>query len=223
MRITLPSGTAAELATPSSGAPIQGLVVIPDIGGMRPLFDDLAARLADEYDLVVCVPEPFPDLEHQPVAWRMDNAGAVSDERRLGDLIAAADATGMDDVGVVGFCMGGMLALKAAGTGRFTRAVGFYGMVRTPDNWKHDGHVEPLDAVTVEGACPVLLIAGSEDHWTPADDLAALESAGGTVVIYEGADHGFVHDPSRPAHRADDAADAWRRAMAFLNGQPTTS
>ena len=33
---------------------------------------------------------------------------------------------------------------------------------------------------------------------------------------YEGADHGFVHDPSRPAHRADDAADAWSRVLAFL-------
>jgi carboxymethylenebutenolidase len=219
MRITLPSGTDAEIATPSSGAPVQGLVIVPDIGGMRPLFDDLAARLADEYDWVVVVAEPFPGLEDQPVPWRMDHAGEISDERRLGDLVAAADATGVDDVGIIGFCMGGMYALKAAGTGRFTRAVGFYGMVRVPDNWKSEGSIEPLDAVVAEGACPVLLIAGSEDHWTPADDLAALEAAGGTVIVYEGADHGFVHDPSRPAHRADDAADAWRRAAAFLNRQ----
>jgi dienelactone hydrolase len=35
-------------------------------------------------------------------------------------------------------------------------------------------------------------------------------------VRYEGAEHGFVHDASRPAHRADDAADAWRRVIAFL-------
>jgi hypothetical protein len=25
-----------------------------------------------------------------------------------------------------------------------------------------------------------------------------------------------VHDADRPAHRADDAADAWRRAVAFV-------
>jgi dienelactone hydrolase len=37
------------------------------------------------------------------------------------------------------------------------------------------------------------------------------------VVTYEGADHGFVHDDSRPTHRADDAADAWRRAVDFLS------
>jgi carboxymethylenebutenolidase len=219
MRITLPSGTAAELATPTSGSPVQGLVVIPDIGGLRPLFDDLVARLADEYDLVVCAPEPFPGLEHQPLDWRLQHAGEVGDDIRLRDLVEAADATGMDDVGVIGFCMGGMYALKAAGTGRFHRAVAFYGMVKVPDNWRSEGSVEPLDAVTADGACPVLHIAGSEDQWTPSDHLMELRDAGGTVIVYEDADHGFVHDPSRPAHRAEDAADAWRNAMAFLNGE----
>ena len=36
------------------------------------------------------------------------------------------------------------------------------------------------------------------------------------MVRYPSAEHGFVHDPDRPAHRADDAADAWRRAIAFF-------
>ena len=44
--------------------------------------------------------------------------------------------------------------------------------------------------------------------------LEALENV--TVVRYPDAEHGFVHDPDRPAHRPDDAADAWRRAVAFL-------
>ena len=46
MRIELPSGTAAELVHPPSGPAGRGLVVIPDVMGMRPLFDDLVARLA---------------------------------------------------------------------------------------------------------------------------------------------------------------------------------
>ena len=61
-------------------------------------------------------------------------------------------------------------------------------------------------------------IVGTADGWTPPDDVVALESAGATVLRYEGADHGFVHDPSRPAHRPDDAADAWARVLAFLAG-----
>jgi carboxymethylenebutenolidase len=63
----------------------------------------------------------------------------------------------------------------------------------------------------------VLEIAGTADPWLPAADLEALEDTGVEVVRYDGADHGFAHDPSRPAHRPDDAADAWRRVLAHLS------
>jgi carboxymethylenebutenolidase len=36
------------------------------------------------------------------------------------------------------------------------------------------------------------------------------------VALYADADHGFVHDPSRPNHRPGDAADAWRQVIEFL-------
>jgi carboxymethylenebutenolidase len=62
-----------------------------------------------------------------------------------------------------------------------------------------------------------MAIIGTVDRWTPAADVDELEAAGVTVHRYEGADHGFVHDDSRPAHRADDAADAWQRAITFLS------
>ena len=64
-------------------------------------------------------------------------------------------------------------------------------------------------------AVPGEAVIGTADQWTPTDDVAALEAAGVTVVRYEGAEHGFVHDASRPAHRADDAADAWSRVITF--------
>ena len=63
--------------------------------------------------------------------------------------------------------------------------------------------------------CPVLAIVGTNDVLPPAD-VAEAEALGVEVVRYEGADHGFVHDPARPIHRPDDAADAWRRVLAFL-------
>jgi hypothetical protein len=47
MRIVLPSGTPAEIDT-SVQQPAMGLVIAPDIFGLRPLFDDLVARLAVE-------------------------------------------------------------------------------------------------------------------------------------------------------------------------------
>ena len=43
-----------------------------------------------------------------------------------------------------------------------------------------------------------MAVVGTVDVWTPPADVDALEAAGATVVRYEGADHGFVHDPSRP-------------------------
>jgi carboxymethylenebutenolidase len=218
MRITLPSGTPAELARPE-GDPTRGLVVFPDIGGLRTLFDHMVARLAAENGWAVCAVELWPGRDDLPtLPERLAAGGSLEDDRVLGDAVAAADATGVDPVGVLGFCMGGMYALKAAGTGRFDRAVSFYGMGRVPDMWRSPTQGEPLDALTSAGACPALEIAGTVDQWVPAADLAALEAAGVEVVRYEGADHGFVHDPDRPAHRPDDAADAWRRALAHLSG-----
>jgi carboxymethylenebutenolidase len=112
--------------------------------------------------------------------------------------------------------MGGMYTLMAAGTGRFDRAVSFYGMIRVPERWRGADQGEPLDAVTRPGAARVLALIGERDQWTPADDVAALEATGATVVRYPQAEHGFVHDPARPAHRAGDATNAWERVRAFL-------
>jgi carboxymethylenebutenolidase len=215
MRITLPSGTPAEIARPP-GEPTRGLVVVPDIGGLRPLFDGHVARLAADNAWTVCAFELWPGRENLDLADRLAAGGSLDDQRVLGDAVAAADATGVEPVSIVGFCMGGMYALKAAGTGRFDRAASFYGMARVPEMWRSPTQGEPLAAVA--GACPAIQIAGTADPWLPEADMAALEAAGVEVIRYEGADHGFAHDPDRPAHRPDDAADAWRRVLAHLYG-----
>lgn len=218
-QITLPSGTPAHRATPSDGRePGRGLVVIPDIGGLRPLFADLCQKLADDHGWSVCAPEPWPGREDLTLEERLGAVGTLRDDDVLGDVEAAADATDADPVGVIGFCMGGMYAFKAAGTGRFDRAVGFYGMIRIPEQWRSETQGEPLEALRSERACPVLAIVGTDDIWTPPDDVDDLEAAGAEVVRYAGAEHGFVHDASRPAHRADYAADAWRRVVRWLDG-----
>jgi carboxymethylenebutenolidase len=220
MQLTLPSGTQAALATPSDGrAPTRGLVIIPDIGGLRPLFTDMAQRLADEQGWAVATFEPWGTAPAPgDIGERLAQVGQlITDQQLLGDATAAADACGVEPVGIIGFCMGGMFTLKAAGTGRFERAVAFYGMVRVPEQWRGPNHGEPLDALARSGAAPTMAIIGTADDWTPADDVAALEAAGVTVVRYEGAGHGFVHDPSRPGHRADYAPDAWSQAITFLS------
>jgi carboxymethylenebutenolidase len=218
VRISLPSGTQAELAIPD-GEPRRGLVLAPDIMGLRPLFDDMCARLAAEHGWAVLAPEPFAGNETAPLEDRMSLAAKLEDDKQLGDLTEAADhlrGMGVEPVAVLGFCMGGMYALKAAGTGAFDRAVSFYGMIRVPAQWEGSAQGAPLDFVARPGAAEILAIIGTADPYTPAGDVDALEATGATVVRYEGAEHGFVHDPTRPAHRPDDAVDAWRRVTDFL-------
>lgn len=217
MRTKLPSGTVAELVHPPSRPASRGLVLVPDVMGMRPLFDDMAARLASWYGWSVCAFELYPGRETLDVAARLEVASTLADERVLGDAVAAAELTEAAKVGILGFCMGGMYTLKAVATGRFDRHCPFYGMIRVPDDWQGPGQGEPLDSLAVGDASSVLAVIGVEDRWTPPEDVERLVATGATVVGYEGADHGFVHDPGRPTYRADDALDAWDRAITWLS------
>jgi len=215
-------------AAPTDAAPHAGIVVHPDIMGVRPLFDDLCARLASHGYAVAC-PEPFaraaPEIfaADDPTA-RMGAMPDIDDDLQLGDLMTAADLVAERDgaatVHVIGFCMGGMQTFKAAATGRFARAVAFYGMVRVPEQWRGPKLREPL--ATAADVCPTLAIFGGVDHFTPTDDVDALRDAWRDrpdceVVVYPDAEHGFVHAPERPSHRADDAADAWRRTLDWFS------
>ena len=121
--------------------------------------------------------------------------------------------------------MGGMYTMKAAATGRFDRAAPFYGMIRVPEAWTGP---KQRDAIDVLAEAPgsaerILAIIGTADPYTPKRDVDDLEAAGATVVRYEGAEHGFVHDATRPSHRASDAADAWRRVAEWFTQKPSSS
>lgn len=217
MRITLANGVPAELTAPASiDESTLGVVLFPDIMGLRPLFDDMCERLATEHGWVVCAPEPFPGREHLSVDERLAVMADLDEADLRATAVLAADATGCAQVVATGFCMGGMLAFKAAASGRFDRAAGFYGMIRLPDGWSGGTLAQPIDALSSPDRCPTMAVIGTADHFTPPADVAEAEALGVLVVSYEGAEHGFVHDPSRPAHRAADAADAWRNVVAFL-------
>jgi carboxymethylenebutenolidase len=222
MRVTLQSGTPAEVAVPA-GPAARGVVVFPDIQGLRPLFDDLAARLADEQAWAVAEVELFPNLAAgASVDDRFAAVPTLDDGRILGDASAAADLlverAGVDRVAVMGFCIGGMYAYKAAASSRFDLAVSFYGMIRLPPAWRGSAQREPLVALGDPHVSPVLSIVGGLDPYTPSEDVAQLGRFGPLVrvVAFPEADHGFVHDPSRPAHRPGDAAAAWAAVAEFL-------
>ena len=220
MRITLPSGTEAEIARPEGSARV-GLVVSPDIWGLRPLFDDLVAGWARDWGMPTIAVDQYagarPD-ESADIDTRFAAVAAIDDERHLNDLLAAADVLATPTVVLMGFCMGGMYCFKSARSDRFARIAAFYGMATLPDAWKGPGHAEPLDCLRGGHPNRVLAIMGGKDKWTPANDIEALRSLGSTIAFYPEADHAFAHNPENPAHRADDAADAFARARAWLEG-----
>ena len=128
---------------------VAGVVLHPDIGGLRPLFEDMARRLAT-HGLAVCAVEPFAHVDpadaRRRIEARMAAVSTLDDERQLADLDAAADLLVVEDdvrrVSVLGFCMGGYYTFKAAASDRFDAAVAFYGMLRTPEDWRGAGHHE---------------------------------------------------------------------------------
>jgi carboxymethylenebutenolidase len=212
------------------GMPRAGIVLHPDIMGLRPLFDDMSRRIAS-HGFAVCAVEPFARRSEAERAAAQDGAARfpwipqLDDDRQLGDLDAAANLLTVEDdvarVGILGFCMGGFYTLKAAATDRYDAAVAFYGMLRVPEPWQGPGQRSPLD--TIADVCPTLAIFGSIDQWTPPADIDALRAAWADrsdceIVVVEGADHGFVHAPDRPVHRPDDAAQLWTRALDWLAG-----
>jgi carboxymethylenebutenolidase len=217
MRITLPSGTPA-ISVPRASA-TTGLVIGTDIWGVRPLFDDLAERLAAEWNMAVCVPEPFPgeDLPME-INARVDAITRSDDRDRLRDLQEAAAATGCERVVMIGFCMGGLYALKAASLDTFDRIVPFYGIICLPESWRSPGQREPLDLIASGHPERVLAVIGEVDPYTPPADVAALEALGVSTLRFPEAAHAFVHDPSRESYRAADAALAWQTAREWVSG-----
>jgi carboxymethylenebutenolidase len=140
----------------------------------------------------------------------------LSDQTHLRDLLQAADALGTPRVGLMGFCMGGMYCFNSAGAERFQKIVSFYGMIKLPEGWRSTTHAEPLDYLHAGHADRVLAIIGGKDPYTPAADVAELKNVGVRTEIYPDAEHGFAHDASRPAHRAQDAMSAFTHAQNWL-------
>lgn len=106
------------LATPESGSG-AGVIVLQEWWGLVPHIKDVADRFAQVGYVALA-----PDLYQGENTTSPDEAGrlmmALNIEQTAGDLQQAVDyllkheAVTGDKVGVVGFCMGGQLALLAA-------------------------------------------------------------------------------------------------------------
>ena len=216
------NGTAAGgyLAVPDGGRG-PGVVVLQEWWGLVPQIKGACDRLASEGFVALA-----PDLYHGEMAehTEMDRAGelmtSLPPDRAARDMSAAIDhllsldATSGNTVGVIGFCMGGMLTLLIAAQegDRVAAAVPFYGA--------------PLGDGAPDWSG---LTAAVEGHLAENDDFfppeainalgAELREAGRDVVfhVYEGTGHGFANEEN-PLGTWDEAAaaTAWARTLAFL-------
>ena len=203
--------TRGYLATPEGKGP--GMLVIQEWWGLVGHIKKVCDRFAAEgYNTLA------PDLYHGKAAKEPDEAGklmmALDIARAEKDLAGAArfllsqpTVTG-SKLGVVGFCMGGQLALFAATTNPSIGAcVNFYGI---------HPNVKPNYA-NLKG--PVLGLYAEKDAFvTPKvarEVEAAIKAAGKSVEvhIYPGVDHAFFNDERPEVYNAAAAQDAWRRTL----------
>ena len=217
MRIVLPSGTQASVSLEDKAA--MGLVIAPDIFGLRPLFDDMVERLSREWQMSVIAVEPFPGQTlSEEIADRFAAAAHLDDELHLRDLTEAANYLGTSRVGLMGFCIGGMYCFKAGRSSRFDRIASFYGMIHVPEAWAGPGQGDPIEQLRAGHPDRVLALIGTQDPYTPPDHVNELRAVGVSVREYPEAVHAFAHDPARPVHRPDDAADAFSATRNWLFG-----
>ena len=137
---------------------------------------------------------------------------AATDARGAATFLAAHENTSSEKVGVIGFCMGGMLALLTG-----TVAAAEIGAV--VDCYGVPPQQKPSYAAMRD--IPVLGIFGGKDERV-MNALPTLEadltSAGVpfTKHVYPDADHAFLNDQRADVYRADDAKDAWSHIVPFL-------
>lgn len=197
---------------PAEGERRGGIVILQEIFGVTDQLKGVAARYA-KLGYEVAIPALFDRHERGAVipfteGPRGRDMMLASDlDKVMADVDAAVAALKVNggNVGVIGFCWGGGLAIRAAQVSDIAAAVAFYG-TRLPSY-----QIAPLKA-------PVQGHWGTEDSHAPAEMLADAQAyfPDLEVHLYEGAGHAFAND-ARPADYLNDAAEmAHTRTQAFL-------
>ena len=205
------------LYTPAGKGPFPALVVIHEWWGLNDWVKEQASKLTDQGYVTLAV-----DLYRGKVATTPDEAHEIMrglpQDRAGRDLLAAADYlrslknVNPARVGSIGWCMGGGYSLDLAlQDPRLAAAVINYGHLATsPDSLK-------------KIHASILGIFGGQDRGIPVSDVRAFEQQMKQlgkpieVVIFPEAGHAFENPNNKTGYRADDAAEAWTKTVAFLH------
>lgn len=219
-------------AQPKGRGNLPVVIVIQEIFGIHEWIKDICRRLAKEGYLAVAPylysrqgdAMAYTDIKSlvEQVVSKVDDTVVLSD---LDATVAWAGRNGGNGarIGVTGFCWGGRQTwLYTAHNAQVKAGVAWYGnMVR------REGNTAPRHPVEVAGQLKgrVLGLYGELDKGIPLTQVdamrAALQAAGDKgceIVVYPGADHGFLAD-YRPSYNEAAAKDAWARCLAWMRAR----
>lgn len=209
----------AVLAIPESGSG-PAVIVVQEWWGLVPHIQDVVSRFAAEGFVALAI-DHYRGQETTEPDEAMKLMMAVDLPRVAADLAGAADwlreqsFVSEAGIGVVGFCMGGGLALLAPTVSEQIRsAVAFYPAMPWPEyapDWSAYAGKAALihKAVSDESSAGPAIAAATAD----------IASHHGTVQIEEYPDsvHAFFNDARPEVYQADNAARAWRTTIDFLH------
>ncbi len=196
----------------------SGILVLQEAFGVNPHIRETAGRFAAEGYLAIA-PELFhrtaPGFEgdYANFAAAMPHLQAMTVEGQEADLLACRkwlENEGATRLVAAGFCLGGRVAVRAAGIMPLAAAASFYG-----GNW------ERMHAILPKVQCPILLAWGDRDDHIPVEDRSRMSALlreqhkPFVELTFSGAGHGFLCD-HRPAYHAASANMAWPLLLAFL-------
>ncbi|WBO22144.1 dienelactone hydrolase family protein [Sphingomonas abietis] len=224
------------VVTPEGTGPWPAVIIYMDALGMRPALLDIATRLADNGYLAL-----LPDLfyrsgeYHIPTPTEVFASGefmkiigplmavtgpdkAAADTRAYLDYLDTRSDVKGGKVGVVGFCMGGGMALATAGTypDRVAAAASYHGGNLATDQPNSPHLLAPQIKAEV-------YVAGADNDHSYTPEMherlkAAFDAAGLTyrAEIYPGALHGWMK-PDFPIYDKASAERGWKEMLDLFS------
>ena len=213
---------AARAASPSGA----GIVIVPDVRGLHPYYEELALRFAeagvhaaafDFYARSAGSRKRDESFDPQPHVLGLEPERVNEDVAAAAAFVRSAEGGQPERLYTIGFCLGGRISLLQAASGLgLDGVIGFY-------PWPTGPHRSGLPAPSDEAprfGCPVLALYGEADAGIPAEardsfDRALAESGvEHRSVTYPGAPHSFFD--RKAIEFADASADAWRQVLDFV-------
>jgi carboxymethylenebutenolidase len=229
--VTTPDGTAdCYFVHPATGT-AAGVLMWPDIFGLRPAFRQMGKRLA-ESGYSVLVVNPFyrvkkaptaeaggatPIDQVRPLAQGLNETTHMTDAKAfIGWLDQQASVAKNRKIGTQGYCMGGPIAFRTAAAvpDRVGAVASFHGggLVTTMPNSPH------LQAAKTKAQF-LIQIAENDDQRAPTEkdvlkDTFAKANLPAEIEVYAGAAHGWC-PPDSQVYNEPQAEKAWSRLLAL--------